>query len=134
MAFMTNAAQIDRPTPNSQGNKREAFKGIRTRQEDDTGAADGFGALVEARRRSLGMTRQDLAARAFTAPRTIRDLEEGRTSPARRTTGVVVAVLELSTKEVAREVGIEESAAANWAERGKREIELRRQLEELWAS
>jgi tetratricopeptide (TPR) repeat protein/transcriptional regulator with XRE-family HTH domain len=44
-----------------------------------TGEADGFGALLRARRQSAGLSQQEVAERSGLAIRTISDLERGRT-------------------------------------------------------
>jgi predicted ATPase/transcriptional regulator with XRE-family HTH domain len=52
----------------------------------DPGVAATFDVLLRARRRALGLTQSELAARAGIGVRTVRDLERGRASRPQRTT------------------------------------------------
>jgi predicted ATPase/transcriptional regulator with XRE-family HTH domain len=70
------ADQGDRPTVGS---------------SEDAGAAAALDSLLRARRRAIGLTQSELAARAGIGVRTVRDLERGRASRPQRSTVELLA-------------------------------------------
>ncbi|HEX2357611.1 MAG TPA: helix-turn-helix domain-containing protein [Micromonosporaceae bacterium] len=65
--------------------------GRATGRAKDAGDAASFDAVLRIRRRALGLTQSELAARAGIGVRTVRDLERGRSSRPQRTTVELLA-------------------------------------------
>jgi len=63
-------------------------------------AVQTFGELVRSRRRSLGWTQDELAARAGVSDRTVREIERNRRTSHRRNVKALVAALSLSEQEM----------------------------------